>query len=104
MAGFWSRANAGAGLAAYAWTMMGVELYLHGAPLPEGRIAGWRYFGGWSWGRAVVASCRGGACGDRPRAPGDARRAAFASRRSGPGGRRALASLPGGHLAGVIVV
>jgi uncharacterized SAM-binding protein YcdF (DUF218 family) len=41
MSGFWGRATLAAGLAIYAWTMMGLQLYLrvedHGGPLLEFR-------------------------------------------------------------------
>jgi hypothetical protein len=52
--GFWSRATLALGLAVYAWTMMGVELYLHGAPLPEGPDRGLAIFRRVIMGRAVV--------------------------------------------------
>jgi len=52
--GFWSRATLALGLALYAWTMMGVELYLVSAKLPEGPDRGLAIFRRLVMGRAVV--------------------------------------------------
>jgi len=52
--GFWSRATLALGLALYAWTMMGVDLYLVTARLPEGPDRGLAIFRRVIMGRAVV--------------------------------------------------
>jgi hypothetical protein len=52
--GFWSRATLALGLAIYAWTMMGVELYLVSARLPEGPDRALAMFRRVIMGRAVV--------------------------------------------------
>src|SRR5215471_2009400 len=53
--GFWSRATLALAFAVYGWTMLGVELYLHYAPLPEGPDRGLALFRRLVMGRAVLA-------------------------------------------------
>jgi hypothetical protein len=54
MAGFWSRATLALALAVYGWSMLGVELYLKAAPVPEGPDRGLALFRREIMGRAVV--------------------------------------------------
>jgi len=53
--GFWSRATLALGLVLYGWTMMGIELYLHAAPVPSGPDRGLAIFRRLVMGRAVMA-------------------------------------------------
>jgi hypothetical protein len=55
MARFFNRAILGVALAVYAWTMMGVELYLRAAPLPQGPDRGLALFRRLVMGRATIA-------------------------------------------------
>jgi Mn2+/Fe2+ NRAMP family transporter len=50
----WSRSTFALAFAVYGWTMMGVELYLAGAPLAEGPDRGLTLFRREVMGRAVV--------------------------------------------------
>lgn len=52
--GFLSRSTLALAFAVYGWSMMGVELYLAGAPLPEGPDRGLTLFRREVMGRAVV--------------------------------------------------
>jgi len=53
--GFWGRATLGVALALYGWSMLGVELYLHGARVPAGPDRGLVLFRREVMGRAVLA-------------------------------------------------
>jgi hypothetical protein len=54
MAGWLGRATIGVGLALYGWSMMLVELYLRGAPVPEGPDRGLTIFRKLVMARAAV--------------------------------------------------
>jgi hypothetical protein len=53
---FWSRSTLALALALYGWTMMGIELFLHGAPLALGPDRGLGLFRRLVMGRAVVGA------------------------------------------------
>jgi hypothetical protein len=50
----WSRSLLALAFAVYGWSMLGIELYLVGAPLPEGPDRGLTLFRRLVMGRAVV--------------------------------------------------
>ena len=52
--GFWSKATLAVGLTLYAWSMMGLELYIRAAPVPQGPDKGLAMFRRLVMGRAVV--------------------------------------------------
>jgi uncharacterized protein (TIGR03382 family) len=53
-AGFWSRATIAVALTLYAWSMMGIELYIRAARLPEGPDRALALFRREVMGRGVV--------------------------------------------------